>query len=266
MSADDRYVVEDPRFRGEREAPEMEVAPEQPRRRRSCLASCALGCLGVGVVLLVVVAIVVYWLVNNWRDVLANVGAEALRHTINATELPEAEKQEIGVQIDRVAAAMREGRINQQQMEAIFQRILQSPVLPLIAASAIESKYIARSGLNEQEKAEARQTLRRYLRGAIDHKINDQQINAALAHVADRQKDGSWRLRNQVSDEDLRAFLKEASEQADGAGIPAEPEDVDPSEEFKRIIDEAMGEPVAEAVDEPVNAEIDEPLVERPEP
>ena len=50
-------------------------------------------------------------------------------------------------------------------------------------------------------------------------------------------------MRQQVSDEELRAALAEAKSQADAAGIAAEPADIDFSEEFKRIIDEQLKEP-----------------------
>ena len=63
-----------------------------------------------------------------------------------------------------------------------------------------------------------------------------------MVHVADRQPDGNWRLRQQVSDADLRAALTEAKAQADKAGIAEEPEEFDPSDEFQRIIDEALNE------------------------
>ena len=38
----------------------------------------------------------------------------------------------------------------------------------------------------------------------------------------------------------VEAQLLSAQEQADAAEVPAEPETVDPSEEFRRIIDDAM--------------------------
>jgi len=85
------------------------------------------------------------------------------------------------------------------------------------------------------------------VRGAIDGTIDEASMDAAMAHIADRQEGGGWQLRNQVSDAQLRAFLAEAKAAADEADVPPQPEDFDPSEEVKRIIDQAMGEP--EAVD-----------------
>lgn len=255
MAKQDRYYVEDPRFStpvSQTPLAYPERLEEEPqRRRRGCLAGCALGCFGGGVVLLLVAAGAVYWLITHWRDIASNVGAQALKQSIEATDLPAAEKVQMAVQIDRVAAGFREGRINERQMQAIFQNLVESPLLTFLAASAIESKYIAPSGLGDAEKAEARHTLRRYLRGSIDGKIDEEQVNAVMAHVADEQEDGSWRLRDRVADDDLREFLNATKAQADAANIPAEPEDVDPSDEFKRIIDDALGvadeEPLAEA-------------------
>ena len=60
------------------------------------------------------------------------------------------------------------------------------------------------------------------------------------ARIADRQQDGSWRLRDRVSDDDLRDMLNAAQVAADAAAIEAEPEVVDPSDELRRIIDEAL--------------------------
>ena len=97
--------------------------------------------------------------------------------------------------------------------------------------------------MSDDEKAQGRQALKRFARGMIDGKIDQKGIDAVMSHVADRQPDGKWRLRPQVSDADLRAALSEAKSRADEAGIADEPENVDPSDEFKRIIDDALKEP-----------------------
>jgi hypothetical protein len=76
--------------------------------------------------------------------------------------------------------------------------------------------------------------------------------------VAVRKSDGTWELQKQVSDEQLRSFFKEAKKQADRAEIAAEPEDIDPSDEFKRIVDEALlGPGKADADAEEGDAEAD---------
>jgi len=241
MANGSRFEVDDPRFRPGETGAEIQLdEPEAPVQRRSWVAGCLMGCLMVFVILLVIAGIGLFWLFQNWREVASSAGSAVLKQSIEATELPEQEKAEIGVQVDRLAAAFREGRINEHQLGAIVERVVESPLMTTIAVSAIERKYVTGSGLTDQEKAEGRQTLRRFLRGAIDDNIDEQAMDAAMQHVADRDDEGNWRLRERVSDEDLREFFKAAKQAADEAQVEAEPEDVDPSDEFKRIIDEAM--------------------------
>jgi hypothetical protein len=248
MADGSRFSVEDPRFREERKAspalPEpIWPKPAEPKKRRTPLASCLVGCLITIVILGVVVAIGVWWVSQNWRGVASALSSEAIKSAINATDLPQQEKNQISLEIDRLAVDFREGRITPNQLRAIFENIKRSPLMTTLAASAIERKYIANSGLEPAEKAEGVQTLRRFLRGLVDGKIDDDGVDDAMQHVAVRTKDGDWRLRDQVSDEQLRSFFTAAERAADEAEVPAEAEDLDPSDEFNRIVDEAMQQP-----------------------
>jgi hypothetical protein len=184
-----------------------------------------------------------WWLSQNWRELASEAGSEAIKEGINATDLPEQEKTEMAVEVDRVAQAFRAGELSPEQLGAIMEQIVESPLMTTLVASAIESKYIASSGLSDKEKEEGRQTLRRFIRGGVDGKISQGGIDEAMQHVATRSGEGSWELRDQVSDEDLRKFIEAAKDEADAAQVPAEIENVDPSDEFRRIIDEAMAAP-----------------------
>jgi hypothetical protein len=246
MPTDSRFNVDDPRFRGEREQPasqSVEWLPDAPVKQRSWLSTCLIGCLITFVVMLAIVAVFIFWVSRNWRDWASTIGSDALKQGINSTELPEDEKADMELQVDRLAVELREGRLTAEQLGKIFEQLMESPLMTTLVASAIESKYIANSGLDDAEKAEAQQTIRRFLRGAIDEKINQQGVDAAMKHVATKRGDNNWELKNQVTDAELRAFLTEAKKQADAAEIPEESEEIDPSDEFKRIIDEAMQAP-----------------------
>ena len=246
MPNDSRFNVDDPRFRGEREqpaSPSVEWLPEAPVKRRSWLSTCLIGCLITFVVILAIFAVLAFWVSRNWRDWASTLGSDALKQGIEATELPDEEKVDMELQVDRLAVELREGRLSGEELQMIMEQLMESPLMTTIVASAIESKYIANSGLDDAEKAEAQQTIRRFMRGAIDNKINQQGVDAAMKHVATRRNQNNWELKNRVTDAELRAFLTEAKKQADDAEIPEESEDIDPSDEFKRIIDEAMQAP-----------------------
>jgi hypothetical protein len=147
----------------------------------------------------------------------------------------------------RVVDEFKTGQLSIEQMRQITNQIAKSPLMASILASAADKKYISRSGLSDQEKAEGRTIVRRFARGVIDHKIDQAASDATLDHIANRQSNGSIRLKSFVTDDELRAFLEDAKEQADKAGIPEQPETVDAATEFKKIVDETMNDNKSES-------------------
>lgn len=220
--------------------------PTAENRKRSWLATCLIGCLVMVVVALVLLGVVAYWVSQNWRGWLSDISAVGLNAVIESSDLPPEEKQEIRVEADRVVDAFRNGRISGKRIGMIAERFANSPLLTIIIVSTVDRHYFDKSGLSEEERAAGKQTLRRFLRGAIDGTIDRDAIDAAMAHVADRQPDRSWRLRPRVTDEQLRVFLAAAKAEADAAAIPDDPEPFDPSDAVKRIVDEALAEPAEE--------------------
>jgi hypothetical protein len=216
---------------------------EQPVRQRSPWQTCLIGCLVVLGVMLVLAVIAGFWISRNWRGWFADVGSQAINQGIDSSDLPPQEKMEVKVQVERVAKAFREGQISNKQASDIVKKLMESPLMPLFVVMAVERQYFDRSKLSDEEKAEGRESLKRFARGIFDGKIDEKGIDSVMAHVADREPDGEWELRPAVSDDELRAALTEAKTRADAAGIPEEPENIDPSDEVKRIIDEALNQP-----------------------
>jgi hypothetical protein len=236
-------------------------------RPRNWLVTCLIGCLVIVVMAVVIAGVTIYWLSQNWRGLTSDALTAIIGGAIDATELPDQEKQDIKAQVDRLARAFRDETISDEQMARIGQEIMESPLVTTIVVSTVDRAYFEKSGLSDEDQAEGKKTLQRFLRGTIDGTIDRDSMDATLAHVADRQPDGSWQLRNRVTDEQLRAFLAAAKTKADEADIPEEPPVFDPSDEVKRIIDEALNEPIdaqePAELTEPVEgnqpAEIDEP-------
>jgi hypothetical protein len=213
---------------------------EEPERKRSWWQTCLIGCLGVLAVMVVLAVIVGIWVSQHWRGWIADFGGQAINQGIDSSDLPPQEKVEVKVQVDRVAKAFRDGQISNEQASAIVKKLIDSPLMPSFVVMAVERNYFDHSKLSDDEKAAGRQSLKRFARGIFDEKIKEKGIDAVMVHVADRQGGHQWHLRPTVSDEDLRAALNEAKAQADEAGIPEAPPNVDPSDEIKRIIDESL--------------------------
>jgi hypothetical protein len=220
----------------------FEIEPEQSggRRSRSKWANCLIGCLIVLAIVIVIAIVLGIWVARNFRGWAADVGSQAINQQIDSSELPAQEKIEVKEQVNRVSKAFGDGRISMQQAGEIIQKLTESPLMPALVVAAVDKQYFDRSGLSNDEKAEGRITLKRFARGVIDKKINDKAVDAVMAHVADREGEGNWKLRPKVSDADLRAALAEAKSKANEAGVAEKPEEIDPSEELKKIVDEYL--------------------------
>lgn len=213
---------------------------EEPVRKRNMWQTCLIGCLGALAVMLVLAVIAGFWISRHWRGWFAEFGSQAINQGIDSSDLPPQEKVEVKEQVDRVAKEFGEGRISNEQASALVKKLVESPLMPSFVVMAVERKYFDRSKLSDEEKTEGRQSLKRFARGLVDEKIDEKGIDKVMVHLADRQQGGQWQLRSTVSDDELRAALSEAKTQADAANIPAEPENIDPSDEMKRIIDESL--------------------------
>jgi hypothetical protein len=234
---DNQFTVEDDRYR---DAP--------PARGGNWVKGCLLGCLAAVVVSLVLGTLATIWVVRNFRGLAASTMSLGIKQGIDATDLPAEEKAQMKVEVDRGVELFREGRMSDEQAAMLVQKAVNSPLMTAMVTTAVEKKYLDPSGLSEEEKAEARMTLPRFIRGMIDEKIDRKSQDAAFQHVGDKQPNDQWKFREDLSDADLRAFLAEAKKAADDAEIPEQPQAVDPSDEVKRLIDEVMAGPAAESV------------------
>ncbi len=224
----------------------------EPKKPRSKWATCLIGCFAVFAIFLVLMIILGIWVARNFRGWAADFGSQAIQRAVEHSDLPPQEKIEVNEQVERVGAAFRDGRISLEQAMTILEKVTKSRLMPAIVVSAMDIHYIARSGLSDEEKKAGRVSLERFTRGMIRGKIANEGLDKVMVHVADQREGGEWRLRPRVSDADLRLALNEAKVQADAAQIPAEAESFDPSDEFKRIIDEALAEnPQPQQAEEP---------------
>jgi hypothetical protein len=236
-------MASDPRFGAYPNQPNQTFDQfDEPPRKRSMWQTCLIGCLAVFVVMTVLAVVVGFWISRHWRGWFAGVGSQVINQGIDSSDLPPQEKVEVKAQVERVAKAFGEGQISNDQASAIVMKLMKSPLMPSLVVMAVDKHYFDRSKLSDEEKAEGRQSLKRFTRGIIDEKIDEKGIDAVMAHIADRKPDGQWELRSTVSDDELRTALSEAKKQADAANIPEAPQDVDPSDEVKRIVDEALNE------------------------
>ena len=223
-------------------------------QERSSSSGCLKGCLIAAVIVILIALGVVVWVMLSWKGWVADFTTEAVGVMIDESDWPDQEKLELKAEVERLGQAFRNGDLSGDQLLVLMEEIADSPLMTTMVVAAIETKYVDDSGLSDEEKEAGRVALRRFVRGMINDKISEDDLDEAMRHIADKGPDGEWELRESVSDDELRKLFEIVEAKADEAGIPEEVEEVDPSDELRRIIDEALaggGQAEAETEAEP---------------
>ena len=223
--------------------PPTKPLPNQKGSGGNCLMTCLIVAGVLFVLLLIGGGITAWYVSQNWKGWVADAATTALEQAIDEADgLNDGQKTELKQQVKRLGDAFTDGTLPLEKLAEFAEGLTKSPLLPTFIVQAVDKKYLERSGLDEAEKAEGRRALRRFVRGAVQEKFEQSDFDDLMDFVADRNPDGGWELKPQVPDEDLRAFLQAAKEKADAAEIPDEDYEVDPVDEFRKLVDEALGE------------------------
>jgi hypothetical protein len=235
----------DPVTPSEAYTPPFAKQNEPPPKKRGCgCLGCFLGCLGVLVVLAIVGAIGAYVVAQKAPDFIR----ETIAKGINESDLKPEDKKMVLQQVDRLVEGYKADKVDLQKLGQLAEDFVQSPLMDLLIAFGAKVKYIDKSGLTPEEKTEAERTLHRVARGVIEEKISQEQLDIALNHISNKVGQ-SRQFKDEVTDEELRAFLQECKRLADEAMIPDEDVQVDIGGELKKLVDKALGEAHDEAPD-----------------
>jgi hypothetical protein len=208
-------------------------------------SSALFGCLGAALVVLFLVAAGGIWLYFNAKTLVAGVTRDAMVEVVEESGLPEADKDALIAEIDRLEAGVKEGRIGYEQLARIGRAVVESPLVGSFVVLAAEASYLLPSGLSVEEKEAGRVQLERLAHGMIEERLTEEDLDSALDLISHPNSgDGdSRRLKERLSDDELRAFLAEVERIADASDLPEYPTRIDLGAELRRIIDETLASP-----------------------
>lgn len=209
------------------------------------LSGCAIAGIGcVVIVVLGLIAVVVggWWVANNVREFGTDFAVSAMKEGLNELEVPDDQRKRMHDRIDDVGQQFKDGKLEIEQVGAIFKKLSESPILPAGVSLFVKRVYIRDSGLTEEEKAAADIAIQRFSRGVIDNSIPEAKREAVLDMISTRKPDGNREFEQKLTDDELRAFLKAVTETADEAGVPAKVPEINFADEFDNAIDEALDE------------------------
>ena len=197
----------------------------------------------------------VWYVASNVEGWIVTLGREAIVAGINESDLPQAEKAEVIAQVDRVATAYKEKKINQQDLEKFMTELQDAPAMQALALYGIDEAYLGESNLPEAELAAGRRTFQRAMRGVLEGKISQDTLLAAFPDEQEMQVEnagGNGQLKpedinlvgnnssDEVSDDDLREMLAKLKVTVDNAGIPDEDYQPDIGDEVKKLVDRLL--------------------------
>ena len=215
---------------------------DQPKK--SWVGSCLIGCLIVGAISLVICAGVGFYLYKQGPTLMVQGSREVVKALLDESELPEEERVAILSQFDRVGDAFISGELNMQGLGELIQELVESPVMALPMIQAIDAKYLENSGLTEEEKTAARETLQRVISGVMSDKFEQFDIKSLTRHVMEHPNSTDpaqqQKLKSSLTDEELREFISDAKKLCDEKEIQAEESNMQISDKLREIIDKKL--------------------------
>ena len=206
------------------------------------------GCLiALAVVLVIIVGIVIF-VVLNWKGWVSSGLETVTRATLQQSDLPQSEVDEVMVQFERLTTAFKAGDIDMQRFSEIAERIGNSPVIALGEIQTFQIRYIDASQLDDAQKAAGRLAYDRIMRGTAEGQLDNAAYDASLEPIkAQITNDDGFNEQiikepAEVTTEELLACIALANELATAGGVPEIVGPMDLSDELEAILDEELGQ------------------------
>jgi hypothetical protein len=222
------------------ESQDQDVVPE--KKGLSGCAIAGIGCAVIVVLGLIAAVLVGFWVANNAREFGTDLAVSAMKEGLNELEVPDDQRKRMHARIDDVGQQFKDGKLEIEQVMAIFKKLSESPILPAGVSLFVKRVYIRDSGLDEEEKAAADIAIQRFSRGVIDGSIPEAKREAVLDMISTKDMNGNRQFQQKLTDDELRAFIKAVAETADEAGVPTAVPEINFADEFDKAIDEALDE------------------------
>ena len=219
----------------------LEPAVSGPQKEG--MSGCAIAAIGCGIAALVLVIIAVigiWWLSSNVRNIGTDIAVSAMKDALQEIDVPEDQRQRMHTRIDEVGQQFKDGKLDMQQVVAIFEQLSKSPLLPAGIALVVRRAYLRDSELSEDEKAAADVSIQRFARGVIDKSIPEATRESILDMISSRDAEGNRTFKQQLTDDELREFVAATKQAADEAGVPEDVPEINFADEFDKAVDLAL--------------------------
>jgi hypothetical protein len=166
---------------------------------------------------------------------------DPMTQMVHQSNLPEAQKKSLSNNLEYLADGLEEGEIGVQQVVNLNRQLAQDGFYQLLFVEIAEHHALTELELTEQEQAETRRTFERFQRGLVEETISMDTAERIASPLASTDEGGKPEVKQQVTKEQLRAFIDEMKSAVDQAGVPDEPYQVDLAGRLDRIFEDVLG-------------------------
>jgi|GEM_PF-4506793 len=213
-----------------------------PQSKSGCMKYALIGCLGILVLSTIIGCLGGYWLYNSGRSLIADSMSNVMKSAVAEMNLPESQSQEIQEQIDHVGGYFKDGTLGLADFGDLAKRLQESPVYGAGMTQLFKIRFLEHSGLSEEEKAAGIHDLSRLVHGVQTRQITSDDMNPLTQSMLE-QRGSNQRLKETMTDSEIRGFLMQAKQLADSKNLPvAELQEVDYASDFKKIVNDFLAE------------------------
>ncbi len=209
------------------------------------------GCLVVLALAIIALVIGGWFVMNNWRGWVAGPMQDVMNQAVAQAELPEEQRLAIETEIGGLMDRFRAGDLTMEEFGLIVEGVVEGPVLPAAIVLGFDKTYYAKNeALTDEQKAEARKQMSRFITGVTTEQIPQTKIDDAIAPISDPNgavKVQAGNVNISIKDpknttpEELMQVIANMQAEADTAGIEDKEFTVNIADEFTRVIDDALG-------------------------
>lgn len=204
-----------------------------PAKGSSVLRILGMGCL----ISLLILFAIGFYISQNWRGWTAGFITQAVEQALKESLLPENEQTQIRVAVKKVITRFEAEELSTEQFTQLIQKFQEGPLFILTLFRGFEIQHIKSSLLDAAEKADAPLQFDRILRGWVERKIDLKKLEELILILP---KDSDGNVKENLTDEEIRAFLKKVKDIADSFEIPNEPFTINIAEEIDKIIEQVL--------------------------
>lgn len=221
-----------------------EETAQVPGKKGGCMKAAGIGCL----VVLLAAGIGGFYVAKNYKRIGLTIASKgtvvAAESLLGNMQLPDSEREAAMVPIREFAARVGKGEVTMKQLEVIGKVLTEGPLPMLVMARAAEVKYLQPSDLPEEEKKAGSVTLSRFAWGMTEKKIDTEKLNSVFDRISVKTTGANGqenvRLKEKLSSDDLRDWLKTMKDAADEAGVEDRQFDVNIAAEIRKAIDAGL--------------------------